>query len=93
MSLNLTLVSESTGKEINLWQTPTYITFMCLSSDPETLLPDGGMLAVRRRYLLWLDSNLNGVWKSSEDLDAMREDISEHKDKVMSIEDPLFRFI
>ena len=90
MSMNLTL--HDGEREINLWQTPTHITFMCLSSD-DYGNPDGGMLGVRKRYLIWVDSHMNGVWNDADDLNAMRENIAEHKEKVMAVKDPRFGFI
>ena len=89
----MNLMLHSFGVEIPLRQTPTSITWMCLSYNPITLEPDGGMEGVRRRYLLWLDGTLTGKWDSIEDLNYAREDIKEHKAKIMEVQDPQFSFI
>lgn len=48
MSINLHLEGH------DLIQTPTYITEMCMSINPKTKRPDGGMEGVRRRYIFYL---------------------------------------
>jgi hypothetical protein len=48
MSMNLHLTEGEEGLEINLWQTPTHITDLCLSYDKNGT-PDGGMAGVMRR--------------------------------------------
>ena len=93
MSLNLTLSNGEDGLDVSLMQTPTFITFMCLSYDPTTQLPDGGMEGVRRRYITWVESLTNGKWESLEDLEWERERIREHIEKVKSVKDPYFSFI
>ena len=92
MSMNLTLHTAD-GGEIDLRQTPTHITWMCLSYNPETKEPDGGMEGVRRRYFHWLDGSLDGVWDSTEDLDAASEDVLRHKAAVLRVQNPQFSFI
>jgi hypothetical protein len=96
MSMNLTLTDKTTDCDIDLWQTPTFITWMCLSYNPETKEPDGGQEGVRRRYLEWVRSHTNGVWKDVEELDYMsymRERVREHSKIVLAVKDPEFSFI
>ena len=90
MSMNLTLTDEITGKDISLWQTPTWVTYICLSFNDKTKLPDGGMEGVRHRYLIWVDSHMNGVWESKEDMDAMIDNISAHKQTILAVKEPYF---
>ena len=87
MSMNLTC------RGIELWQTPTYITWMCLSYDPETGQPDGGHEGVRRRYIMWVESSTDGVWKDANAFELQRRAVEEHIHIVKSIPDPEFSFI
>ena len=93
MSMNLTRHDGEDGPELPLWQTPTHITWMCLSYNPKTKRPDGGHEGVRRRYLLWVESHLNGTWKSSEDLDHMRASVRDHTAAVLAVKRPRFSYI
>jgi hypothetical protein len=76
-------------KEIDLWQTPTHITYMCLSINPSGKY-DGGEEGVRRRYLIWVEAQANGAWKDPEDLAYMEECIREHTKKIRSLKKPRF---
>ena len=76
MSLNLTLECTETGVTQELWQTPTYITDMCLYP------PDCPTLDIFRRYSYWVRSLTNGVWKDPRDLDNRLHDIREHLKEV-----------
>ena len=91
MSKNLTL-HEANGKDVHLWQTPSFITDMCLSVNQAGIF-DGGMEGVRRRYIIWVNSHQNGMWESGEDLEHMRERIKEHTKLVMSVTYPEFSWI
>lgn len=93
MSMNLTLHDGEDGPNIELWQTPTWITWMCLSYNPETKEPDGGHEGVRRRYNEWVRSLLNGVWKDTEEFEYERERVEEHLKLVNSAKQPYFSFI
>lgn len=72
-----------------LWQTPTHITYMCMSYN-EDGEPDGGMEGVRRRYVLWVKGHADGVWGSEEDLQAVRDQIKAHVKFIESVSDPEF---
>jgi len=91
--MNLTLHDGEDGPEIDLWQTPTYITWMCLSYDPETKESDGGQQGVRRRYIYWLESHVNGVWEDADDLKYMKEKIKTHIETLLLVKNPNFSFI
>ena len=93
MSMNLTLTDKTTDRDIDLWQTPTFITWMCLSYNPETKEPDGGQEGVRRRYLEWVSSRTDGVWKDKEELDWMCERVRQHSKTILAVKDPEFSFI
>ena len=89
MSKNLHLTEGEEGPEINLWQTPTFITEMCLSYD-STGQPDGGMTGVMRRYQIWVWSQTNGVWNSTEEFEEMRARVQTHIEQIQAIKDPFF---
>lgn len=89
MSMNLTCSERC--QPVPLWQTPTFITWMCLSFDPHGV-PDGGHEGVRRRYILWVESTLDGVWKDREDLEAHREAVQEHVSAIRKLQSPRFSY-
>lgn len=60
-----------------LWQTPTWITHICLSYN-EKGQPDGGWEGVLRRYTLWVQSSSDGVWEDAEEMDAQHTLIRDH---------------
>lgn len=91
--MNLTLHDGEDGPQIDLWQTPTWVTWICLSYDPETGISDGGHVGVRRRYIEWVKSHLNGIWTDTEELEWERERVKIHIEKVNSVENPYFSFI
>ena len=93
MSMNLTLHDGEDGPQIDLWQTPTWVTWICLSYDPDTGTPDGDHAGVRRRYIVWVEGHLNGLRKDEEELEWERERIKEHLETVNSVENPHFSFI
>lgn len=70
MSLNLHLEYKSNNFE--LWQTPSYITSMCLTPESDS----NGNIA--ERYMHWVQSHTNGVWTSKDDLDYMRDRVNSH---------------
>lgn len=76
--------------QLDLLQTPTYITNMCMSINPETNEPDGGMDGVRRRYILWVESTLNGVWSSILEYSTAMREVNEHIENLNNIENPEF---
>ena len=75
--------------ETDLWQTPTYITDMCMSLD-DNGNPDGGMEGVRKRYLMWVRGRLNGAWRTKEDYEIEEMIVQEHCELVMALENPQF---
>ena len=66
MSMNLKC------NKLELWQTPTHISYMCLSNY------DGGVAGVAYRYKQWVLYHLNGVWESQRDLEGMRSLVKAH---------------
>lgn len=82
--MNLTLKVD--GRDIELWQTPTYITYMCLmDSDGKYSTktnPEEAKRAIQL-YLTWVDSTTNGVWESSEALNEAHEYLNYHKKEIL----------
>jgi hypothetical protein len=90
--MNLTLHDGEDGSQIELWQTPTWVTWVCLSYNPDTKEPDGGHEGVRRRYKQWVESHRNGVW-NDEDFEYEKERVDKHLELVSSVKQPYFSFI
>lgn len=90
MSMNLTC--RAGGQEVTLWQTPTWVTWMCLSYHPRTHKPDGGHEGVRRRYLIWVEGHLNGIFLSEEDAAFNRWRVNEHLEKIRDLKRPQFSY-
>lgn len=59
-------------KEVDLWQTPTHITYMCYSNK------DGGSKGILYRYSEWVRGTLNGSYKNAEEARWAREQVEEH---------------
>lgn len=94
MSMNLTLHDGEDGPQIDLWQTPTWVTWICLSYDPVTGAPVGGHASVRRRYIMWVEGSLSSrIWTDEEELERERERVKGHIETVNSVENPHFSFI
>jgi len=91
MSMNLTLHGvDGCGhvREIDLYQTPTNVTWDCLSYNPETGLPEGGEEGVRQRYIQWLEGRLE-----NETDDNRRDLIKDHISKILAVKNPSFSYI
>ena len=71
-------------KGVKLYQTPTHITRLIMSINPDTEEPDGGNAGVRRRYFHWLDYNNVGPWKSNEERLEDEARIIEHKAEILA---------
>ena len=74
MSMNLNCRNKKTQKEVSLYQTPTYMSYMIYSNG------DGGNKGILYRYEQYLLSTLNGTFKT-EDLplvEQRRKDIQTH---------------
>ena len=90
MEYTLGLYSHCNGTEIRLWVTPSWVTDICLSIDPTTGTPDGGMDGVRRRYLLWLDSQRRQPMPNPEGVAMLHRSIAEHKALIQALPNPHF---
>ena len=65
MSLNLHCSA------MELWQTPTYITLMCMT-------PPDEWECVRERYCIWVMAQANGVYNNTEEANARYNECQQH---------------
>lgn len=73
-------------EEMELRQTPTYITYMCayVGHDKDGMyVQDKDWKAIRFRYIEWVKSGLNGVWEDPDDYEYAKKEIAEHVEKLM----------
>lgn len=74
-------------KEMELLQTPSHITYMCLYIGKDKkghYIQEKDWKAIRFRYTEWAKSSLNGVWLCKEDLDQQRLVVGEHIERLES---------
>jgi hypothetical protein len=67
-------------KEVNLWQTPTFITYMCFSNN------DGGWRGILYRYKMWVQYEtqlaLNCNCKNAAEQKNSQARVREHLDEL-----------
>lgn len=66
-------------EEMDLWQTPTYITWMCFSNN------DGGWKGILYRYTQWVNSSNNGISNTKEDEKRVRSNIEASKEHIKKL--------
>ncbi len=75
-------VETKDGKEIDLWQTPTWVTDMCLINHKQE---SRKWKDTRHLYLEWVKSRTQGVWDSIEEAEDMRERVQEQIDDLTDV--------
>ena len=67
-------------KQMDLWQTPTHITYMCYSNG------DGGWKGIKYRYEQWVESRSNGMWRDdqAEEFNELMRQIKGHLEELNS---------
>jgi len=88
MSINLHM--EVKRIKIDLWQTPTFITYMCLVNDKGKVRGAVKGKEARRSlyiYLEWVRSHASGMFKSSEDANDARLTVNEHLEELLKYVD------
>lgn len=79
MSMNLNCTAG--GECIELWQTPSRITYMCVvqndGSVPYRLVGKKAKHALYI-YMQWVKYSTNGVWKSDVELKEAQDNVKEH---------------
>lgn len=75
--------------ELELYQTPTHITYMCLVNKSGLVRPKvTGNKAKRalQMYLRWVQSTIDGVWEDAGALQSARDALDDH---VAEVEDTI----
>jgi hypothetical protein len=85
MSMNLEC--RVNRKPISLWQTPTWITYMCLATKDGIQSELTGASARRAMYcyIEYIKGRLNGVWTSNEDYEAVAVDVREEVARIRAL--------
>ena len=93
MSMNLTLHVD--GREEELWQTPTHITYMCLMGEDGKYGSKSGSEARRALYMYceWVRSTLNGSWESDGAYKAAAASVNEHVAYIEGIAEAPHQYI
>ena len=73
MSMNLH------SDEVDLWQTPTWISYLSLRDSNGDERPLEEALHV---YISWVESLTEGGWESMEELENMRDRVRQHVEEV-----------
>jgi len=74
MSMNL-YAEDKKGKKVELWQTPTWITYLCFNTHDNKQREWKDTLFI---YTEWVKSHLQGVWDSNEEYEDMKREIDDH---------------
>ena len=82
MSINLN-ISSNLGK-LDIYQTPTYVSYMCVVDGKGDLKSRQGKKALRsiQIYLQWVESIKNETFANEEDAKARRDSVNEHINTV-----------
>lgn len=85
MSMNLYF--KSGDQELDTWQTPTYITHMCLTPSaynkkiPHSVTGKPARRALRL-YRTWILHQCDGVWASDEAYAAISQAVNDHIEQI-----------
>ena len=83
MSMNLHASCDN--KSLDLWQTPTYITYMCCVNDKGQVISElKGKRAIGalRSYIEWVKGSAGGVFQTLEDAENKRTTVYEHVEYI-----------
>ena len=83
MSMNLYIKVD--GECLKVYQTPTYITYMCLVNSKNEIKPSiTGKKALRvvYAYLYWVDSTSDGVYENIEAAEYQRSVVRKHREYI-----------
>lgn len=84
MSMNLHVVNHN--PPVQLFQTPTWISYLIYSAD-EDGNPHGGMEAVRERYIMWLRHERQSLFnKAAGDSEAQDYVCSVYDEQISLVE-------
>jgi hypothetical protein len=66
-------------KEVDLWQTPTHITYMCFEKvNSKGKIIQDNWKSILHRYILWLKQTLNGVYENQLEEMEKAETVAKH---------------
>lgn len=74
--------------KIELWQTPTYISYMCMVSSSGLILSVVKNKRAKQAlycYIHWVKSTLNGVWEDPEVLQINTDNVNDHIKDILNI--------
>jgi uncharacterized membrane protein YjjP (DUF1212 family) len=72
-------------KEVELWQTPTHITYMCHNKvNKEGEVIKDQWRSILYRYIQWVEQTTNGVYEKEEDVKEAHERVNEHIKELKS---------
>ena len=83
MSMNLHASCDN--KSLDLWQTPTYITYMCCVNDKGQVISElKGKRAIGalRSYIEWVKGSAGGVFQTLEYAENKRTTVYEHVEYI-----------
>lgn len=74
------LYAETKNGEIELWKTPTQITYMCLVNVNGEIVEKKNKQAqlALQIYLQWVKESINGIYSSQEQIDNRKQAIESH---------------
>jgi len=75
-------------KQLELWQTPTHITYMCVMQDDGKISSNlKGKKARRALYMYrqWVRSCINGVWDDEEERKSHEEFLNNHVKRINDV--------
>jgi hypothetical protein len=77
----MNLTAKNKDGYIELWQTPTQISYTIL---PESIAVAKNKKAIEaiERYSAWVEYSTNGAWDSTEELEEQREIVEEHLEYI-----------
>jgi len=80
MSMNLH------ADKLELWQTPTWVTHVCLYTENEKgeQVKDTWR-STRFRYAAWVKGSLNGVWNDPSDYERQSTLVKEHLSRLYAV--------
>jgi hypothetical protein len=72
---------------ISLWQTPTWITYMCLATKDgiQSELTGAGARRAMYCYIEYIKGRLNGAWSSNEEYEAVAVDVREEVARIRAL--------
>lgn len=76
--------------KMDLWQTPTWVTDICMSINPKTNKPDGGHNGIRRRYIRWVESHVERKFYATDIFNELEKNIRIHLKELLSCIRPRF---